>query len=215
MPDHIVQLARAPPGLAQSRVRHQRDNLAVALAALAFTLALFVIRLAAHSQSGCGCAEATGIKRVVCAFWHRCGPPDSYNEIRHPPHHLGSRFAMYLARFSNDVLPANRERAIDFVRQEVEAAKGNGLNARLLVPLTRRGGGAALQFEVELSNLDQLDDLRINALAPAKRLGVGCTRSARSLSPRPMSRSCDWMARRSDREAMRLASDGPHQMRSS
>jgi hypothetical protein len=77
VPDHVVQLALAPPGLAQSRVPHQRDNLAVALTALAFTLALFVIRLAAYSRSRCGWAEATGIKRVVCAFWHRCGPPDS------------------------------------------------------------------------------------------------------------------------------------------
>jgi hypothetical protein len=67
---------------------------------------------------------------------------------------------MYLARFSYDVLPVNRQRAIDFIRREVKAAKGNGFNARLLVPLTRRGGGAALQFEVELTNLDQLDDLR-------------------------------------------------------
>jgi hypothetical protein len=78
---------------------------------------------------------------------------------------------MYLARFSNDVLPANRERAIDFVRQEVEAAKGNGLNARLLVPLTRRGGGAALQFEVELSNLDQLDDLRHQRVGSSEEAG--------------------------------------------
>ena len=39
---------------------------------------------------------------------------------------------MYLARFSYDVLPVNRQRAIDFIRREVEAARGNGLNARLL-----------------------------------------------------------------------------------
>jgi len=166
-----MQLARAPPGLAQSRVRHQRDNLAVALTALAFTLALFAIRPAAHSRSRCGCAEATGIKRVVCAFWHRCGPPDGYNEIRHPPHHLCSRFTMYLARFSYDVLPANRKRAMDFIRQEVEASKGNGLNARLLVPLTRRGGGAALQFEVELTNLDQLDNLRHQGVGSSEETG--------------------------------------------
>ena len=42
-------------------------------------------------------------------------------------------------------------------RSEVEAARGNGLNARMLVPLTRgHGDGAALQFEVELQKLDQL-----------------------------------------------------------
>jgi hypothetical protein len=63
---------------------------------------------------------------------------------------------MYLARFSYDVLPVNRQRALDFIRREVEAARGNGLNARLLVPLTRgHGDGAALQFEVELQQLDQ------------------------------------------------------------
>ena len=68
---------------------------------------------------------------------------------------------MYLARFSYDVLPVNRQRAIDFIRREVEAARGNGLNARLLVPLTRgHGDGAALQFEVELQKLDQLDQFR-------------------------------------------------------
>ena len=68
---------------------------------------------------------------------------------------------MYLARFSYEFLPVNRTRAIDFIRREVAAARGNGLNARLLVPLTRgRGDNAALQFEVELTSLDQLDQFR-------------------------------------------------------
>src|SRR6478752_1859628 len=67
---------------------------------------------------------------------------------------------MYLARFSYDVLPINRQRAIDLIRREVEAASQGGLTARLLVPLTRNPGGAALQFEVELSSLDQLDQFR-------------------------------------------------------
>jgi hypothetical protein len=67
---------------------------------------------------------------------------------------------MYLARFSYDVMPADRERAMGFIRREVEAARGQGLGARLLVPLTRGQGGAALQFEVELTNLDQLETLR-------------------------------------------------------
>src|SRR5260370_32840150 len=68
---------------------------------------------------------------------------------------------MYLARFSYDVLPVNRQRAIDFIRREVEAARDNRLNARMLVPLTRgRGDGVALQFEVELTKLDQLDQFR-------------------------------------------------------
>jgi hypothetical protein len=67
---------------------------------------------------------------------------------------------MYLARFSYDFLPVNRDRAIDFIRREVEAARRKGLNARLLVPLTRSQGGAALHFEIELTSLDQLDQFR-------------------------------------------------------
>ena len=67
---------------------------------------------------------------------------------------------MYLARFSYDVLPANRQRAIEFIRREIEAARREGRNARLLVPLTRGQGGAALQFEVELGSLDQLEQVR-------------------------------------------------------
>jgi hypothetical protein len=68
--------------------------------------------------------------------------------------------AMYIARFSYDVLPVNRQAAIDFIQRELEAALSNGLNARLLVPLTRSHGGAALQFEVEMNNLGQLDQFR-------------------------------------------------------
>jgi hypothetical protein len=67
---------------------------------------------------------------------------------------------MYLARFCYDVLPANRERAIHLIRREVEAAQRDGRNARLLVPLTRGQGGAALQFEVELGSLDELERVR-------------------------------------------------------
>jgi hypothetical protein len=67
---------------------------------------------------------------------------------------------MYLARFSYDVLPVNRQRAIDLIRREVEAAHRDGFNARMLVPLTRGRGGAALQFEIELTSLDQLDQFR-------------------------------------------------------
>ena len=68
--------------------------------------------------------------------------------------------SMYLARFSYDVLPVNRQRAMEFIRREVQAARGKGLNSRLLVPLTRGEGGAALQFEVELTSFDQLDQFR-------------------------------------------------------
>ncbi|MGK9164898.1 hypothetical protein KXR53_01295 [Inquilinus limosus] len=67
---------------------------------------------------------------------------------------------MYIARFSYDVQPINRQSAIDFIHREVEAARRNQLKARLLVPLTRGQGGAALQFEVELTNLDQFDQFR-------------------------------------------------------
>jgi hypothetical protein len=67
---------------------------------------------------------------------------------------------MYLARFSYDVLPSNRARALDFIRHEVNAARREGLNARLLVPLTRGEAGAALQFEVDLTDLGQLETLR-------------------------------------------------------
>jgi hypothetical protein len=68
---------------------------------------------------------------------------------------------MYVARFSYDLLPANRQRALEFIRRELDAARTGGLHARILVPLTRgHGGGPALQFEVELENLDQLDQFR-------------------------------------------------------
>jgi hypothetical protein len=67
---------------------------------------------------------------------------------------------MYVARFSYSVLPVNRQRAIDFIQREVQAAQRNQLRARLLVPLTRGAGGAALQFEVELPNLEQFDQFR-------------------------------------------------------
>ena len=71
------------------------------------------------------------------------------------------RSAMYVARFSYDVLPVNRDRAIEFIRRELEAAREKGLSARLLVPLTRGPtGGPALQFEIELTSLDQLEQFR-------------------------------------------------------
>jgi hypothetical protein len=67
---------------------------------------------------------------------------------------------MYLARFSYQILPVNRHRALELISREVSDARGKGLNARLLVPLTRGQGGAALQFEVELKKLDELDQFR-------------------------------------------------------
>ena len=79
---------------------------------------------------------------------------------------------MFLARFSYDVLPINRQRAIDFIRREVEAPRGNGLNSRMLVPLTRgHGDGAALLFEVELTHLDQLDQFRNRGVGSTEETG--------------------------------------------
>ena len=78
---------------------------------------------------------------------------------------------MYLARFSYDVLPVNRQRAIEFIRREVQAARSKNLNARLLVPLTRGDRGAALQFEVEVTGLDQLDKFRQSAVGSDQEVG--------------------------------------------
>lgn len=78
---------------------------------------------------------------------------------------------MYLARFSYDVLPVDRQRAMDFIWQEVEAARQAGLATRLLVPLTRGQGGAALRFEGELTSLDQLEQVRHHHGGPGQDAG--------------------------------------------
>jgi hypothetical protein len=78
---------------------------------------------------------------------------------------------MYLARFSYDVLPTNRQRAMEFIRREVAAARDKKLNARLLVPITRGHGGPALQFELELTSLDQLDQFRQRGVASSEETG--------------------------------------------
>ena len=79
---------------------------------------------------------------------------------------------MYLARLCYYVLPVNRQHAIDFIRREIDAANANQLNARMLVPLTRgHGEGAALQFEVELTSLDQLDQFRNRGVGSSKETG--------------------------------------------
>jgi len=78
---------------------------------------------------------------------------------------------MYIARFSYAVLPVNRQRALDFIKREVEAAKRKQLNARLLVPLTRGHGGAALQFEVELKNLDEFERFRERGIQSDQETG--------------------------------------------
>jgi hypothetical protein len=76
---------------------------------------------------------------------------------------------MYLARFSYDVLPVNRQRAIEFIRGELKAAREKNLTARLLVPLTRAHNGPALQFEIELASLDQLDQFRNRGVGSSER----------------------------------------------
>jgi hypothetical protein len=79
--------------------------------------------------------------------------------------------SMYIARFSYSVLPINRQRAIDFIRREVDSAQRNELNARLLVPLTRGHGGPALQFEIELTSLEQFDQFRERGIESSDETG--------------------------------------------
>ena len=67
---------------------------------------------------------------------------------------------MYVARFSYALRPVDRDKVIDLLRQQVEAAQGSGLQARLLVPLTRASGGAALQVELVMPTLDDFDTFR-------------------------------------------------------
>ena len=71
---------------------------------------------------------------------------------------------MYVARFSYSIKPVDRERALGLLGQEVEAARGQGLEARLLVPLTRPPGGAALQYELVLPDLDAFEAFREEGL---------------------------------------------------
>lgn len=78
---------------------------------------------------------------------------------------------MYLARFSYSVLPVNRDRAIELIHRELDAARKQKLEARLLVPLTRGPGGAALQFEVELAKLDQFDTFRERGIEDEEETG--------------------------------------------
>jgi hypothetical protein len=65
---------------------------------------------------------------------------------------------MYLARFSNDVAPANRERALKSMRRSSMPHARRGWMP--VIPLTRAHGGPALQFEVALTGLDQLEEFR-------------------------------------------------------
>ena len=71
---------------------------------------------------------------------------------------------MFIARFSYDVLPVNRDQALQLIAREVAGARARGLSARLLIPLTRGQGGAALQYEVEVESLGMLDQFRTSAI---------------------------------------------------
>src|SRR5215216_4329403 len=62
--------------------------------------------------------------------------------------------SMYTVRFSYDFLPVHREQVIALIQREVEGARAPGLQARLLVPLTRAPGGPSLHYESELDRLD-------------------------------------------------------------
>lgn len=74
---------------------------------------------------------------------------------------------MYVARFSYNIKPVDRDKAIDLLRQSVTAASEEGHPGRLLVPLTRAPGGPALQVEVEFESLDTFERYRDQGLGSA------------------------------------------------
>ena len=78
---------------------------------------------------------------------------------------------MYVARFCYSFLPVNRQRAMEFIDRELEAAQRKNLNARLLVPLTRGHDGSSLQFEVELKSLDQFEQFRERGIGSDEETG--------------------------------------------
>jgi hypothetical protein len=78
---------------------------------------------------------------------------------------------MYVARFCYSFLPVNRQRAMDFIHRELDAAQRKNLNARLLVPLTRGHDGSSLQFEVELKSLDQFEQFRERGIGSDEETG--------------------------------------------
>ena len=79
---------------------------------------------------------------------------------------------MYVARFSYAIRPVDRDPVLALLQQEVAAAKDRGLEARLLVPLTRASGAAALQVELTVPTLDAFETFR--------EAGVGGEAGARS-----------------------------------
>ena len=83
---------------------------------------------------------------------------------------------MFVIRFSYFLMPANRNKAIEMIRQEVEAAKAKGIESRLLIPLSRGRGGAALEYEIEVSQLDALEEFRHKAIGESEEITHGWMR---------------------------------------
>src|SRR3954462_8839646 len=93
---------------------------------------------------------------------------------------------MYLARFSYNVLPIDRRRAVDLVRQEVKAARSQGRRSQLLIPLTRGQGDPALQFEIELTSLDELEQFRHRGVGSDKDTASGMHQFSEILTSPPL-----------------------------
>lgn len=74
---------------------------------------------------------------------------------------------MYVARFSYNFKPVDRDTAMDLLGRSVTAAGEQGHRARLLVPLTRAAGAAALQVEVEFNSLDDFERYRDHGMGSA------------------------------------------------
>jgi hypothetical protein len=55
---------------------------------------------------------------------------------------------------------------MDLIRDELRDARAAGMKARMLIPFTRGLGCAALQFEIELNSLDQLEQFRSRRNGP-------------------------------------------------
>jgi hypothetical protein len=75
---------------------------------------------------------------------------------------------MFVARFSYSIRPIDRDRALTLLAQEVAAARAQKMDARLLVPLTRASGGAALQYELMLKSLDDFERFRDHGVGGAE-----------------------------------------------
>lgn len=71
---------------------------------------------------------------------------------------------MYIARFSYSIKPVDRDRAIGLLAQGLAAARTQRMEGWLLIPVTRAAGSAALEVQVELANLDQLELFRERGL---------------------------------------------------